>query len=297
MKRARILGCAVAALALLAAGCGDDDDSGGGEAATSLDVTAVDFAFQNLPEEIDAGAVELTLTNDGEADHEIAWVQIGDTDVEQFFEDFGPVIEEGAPWPDYVTSAIGANEAAPGEAGTFTYTLPGGTYAVFCALNGTPEDPEAEGAPHFTQGMQQIVTVTGDDAGDLPGGDGTITASDYTFDVDVSAGDTVLNFTNDGPNDHFAGFDVFPEGTTVEEAEETFATLLETEDGAEPPEGTVFPEEVGFSGLASEGLGVQFEVPGGLEPGTYIFYCFISDRAGGPPHAIANQMFKAFIVE
>ena len=295
MRRARVLGCALATLVLVIGGCGDDD--GGGEAATSLDVTAVDFAFQNLPEEVESGAVELTLTNDGEADHEIAWVEIGDTDINTFFEDFGPVITEGAPWPDYVGTAIGANEAAPGAAGTFTYTLPGGTYAVFCALTGTPEDPEGEGEPHFAQGMQQLVTVTGDEAGDLPDGDGTITAEDYTFDVDLSAGDTVINFSNNGPNDHFAGFDVFPEGTTVEEAEETFGTLVQLEEGAEPPEGTVFPEEIGFSGIASEGRSIQFQVPGGLEPGTYIFYCFISDRAGGPPHAIGAQMIKAFVIE
>ena len=35
--------------------------------------------------------------------------------------------------------------------------------------------------------------------------------------IDLSGGDTVINFTNDGPDQlHFAGFDVFPEGTTVE---------------------------------------------------------------------------------
>jgi plastocyanin len=294
MGRGRIVCVAAAALALVAGGCGDDsDDGGGGEA---LDVTAVDFAFQNLPEEIDGGAVTVNFTNEGETDHEIAFVEIGDTPIDQFFEDFEPVITEGAPFPDYIGTVVGANEAAPGESGTFTYTLSDGTYAVFCALTGTPDDPEAEDAPpHFVQGMQQSVTVSDGD-GDLPDADGTITASDYTFDVDLSAGDATINFSNDGPNDHFAGFDVYPEGTTVEEAEESFATLLSLEEGDEPPEGTLVGEETGFSGIASEGAAIQFEVTA-LEPGTYLFYCFVSDRAGGPPHAIGAQMYKAFVIE
>jgi plastocyanin len=300
MRRGIVLGAA-AVLLLAAGGCGDDDDDAGGDGggATTLDVTAVDFAFEGLPEEITGGAVTVNLTNDGEADHEIAFVEIGDTDIDQFFEDFGPVINEGAAFPDYVEALVGANEAAAGESGTFTYTLPDGTYAVFCALTGTAEDPTddaGEGTPHFVQGMQQVVTVTAGD-GDLPDADGSITASDYTFDVDLSAGDTTINFVNDGPNDHFAGFDVFPDGTTVEEAEEAFGTFIALEDGQAPPDDLPEPEEFGFSGIASEGQSIQFQVPGGLEPGTYIFYCFMSDRAGGPPHAIGNQMFKAFVVE
>jgi hypothetical protein len=294
MGRGRIVCVTAAALALVAGGCGDDSDGGGG---TTLDVTAVDFAFQDLPEEIDGGVVTVNLTNDGEVDHEIVFVDIGDTPIDEFFVDFEPVITEGAPFPDYVGNLVGANEAAAGDSATFVYTLPGGTYAVFCALTGTPEDPEAEdGPPHFVQGMQQTVTVTDGD-GDLPDADGTITASDYTFDTDLSAGDTTINFSNNGPNDHFAGFDLYPEGTTAEQAEEAFGVLLSLEEGAEPPPDTIFGEEVGFSGIASEGESIQFEVPDGLEAGTYLFYCFISDRAGGPPHAIGEQMYTAVVVE
>jgi plastocyanin len=299
MGRGRIVCVAVAALALVAGGCGDDsDDGGGGEA---LDVTAVDYAFQDLPEEIDGGTVTVNLTNEGEAQHEIAFVQIGDTPIDQFFEDFPPVITEGAPYPDYVTYVVGANEAAPGGSGTFTYTLPAGTYAAFCALTGTPEDPEGEdGAPHFAQGMQQLVTVTGEeDPGDLPDADGTITASDYTYESDVSAGDTTINFVNDGPNqDHFAAVLQFPEGTSVEDAEAAFAAFLESEDGSVPDD-VVPPEDAdfAFSGIASNGLGVQFEVEGGFDAGTYVYACFMTDREGGPPHAVGAQMYKGFVVE
>ncbi len=135
MGRGRIVCVAAAALALVAGGCGDDsDDGGGGEA---LDVTAVDFAFQDLPEEIDGGTVTVNLTNDGEADHEITFVEIGDTPIDQFFEDFEPVITEGAPVPRLRRRQSSVpTRRPPGESDTFTYTLPGGTYAVFCCADG-----------------------------------------------------------------------------------------------------------------------------------------------------------------
>lgn len=315
MQRRNILrvGAIAAALALLSTGCGDDDDDGdaspgvteapagegaGGEA---LAVSLVDFGFEGLPEEIEAGAVELALTNDGEVEHEIAFAEIGDTDIDQFVTDFAPVVEGGGPVPEYLEGFVGANFVEPGGSTTVTYTLEEGTYAAFCTLTGDPENPEAEdeGEGHWNRGMAQVVTVTGGDDAELPEGDGTITAVDYGFEVDVSGGDEVINFTNEGPaQPHFAGFDVYPEGTTAEEAEAAFATLMTLEEDQAPPEGTPEGEEVAFSGVATAGRGIQFEVPGGFEAGrTYVFYCFLSDLSGGPPHAVANEMFKAVTVE
>jgi len=298
MRRATLVLAAALLPALLLASCGDDDDGDEAEAET-VDVIATEYAFAGLPDEMGAGLLTISMDNQGAVDHEIAFVNIGEaSNADTFFDDFAPVITEGGAWPDYVTTAIGANETGPGASGTFSYTLDEGTYMVFCALTGTPEDPDSEEAPpHFAQGMQQVVTVTaGDDDPELPDADGAIIARDYTFDVDLSAGDSVINFTNEGPNDHFAGFDRFPDGTTVEEAEATFATLVSLDEGEEPPEGTLESEEIGFSGIASEGKSIQF-ASSPLEAGTYVFYCFISDRAGGPPHAVGNEMYKAVVIE
>lgn len=322
MARKRAAIAVLGSLALLVTACGDDDDTSGDDATTTtavddgettttaggdgggeaLTITTVDYAFEGLPAELPGGVLEFTLANEGEAQHEIAFVELGpDTELEQFFTDFGPVIEEGAPFPEYAESIVAANEAAPGESASFAYTLPEGRYVAFCALTGTPEDPEGEdGAPHFTMGMQQEVNV-GPAEGEaaLPEADGTITASDYTFAAEIPAGATVINFVNDGPDQvHFAGIDgPFPEGTTPEDAEAAFATLIQLEDDEAPPEGTPTAEEFAFSGVASAGNAIQFPAPSAFAPGTYIAYCFIQDRAGGPPHAIAYQMYKAFTVE
>jgi plastocyanin len=306
LLRWRVVPALVIVTALLS-GCGDDDDDddtssadaseetaseeddgdSGGEA---IEVTAVDYAFEDLPSEIAGGNVTVHLTNEGETAHEIAFINIGEeSNAASFFDDFGPVIQGGAPWPDYVSNVAGANEAEAGSDFTATYQLDPGTYMVFCALTGTPEDPESEESPpHFAQGMEQLVTVTEGEIADLPDADGTITARDYEFDVDVAAGDQVITFTNEGPNDHFAGISRFPDGTTVEDAEAAMEAMLSSEEG--PPPGTPEPEDVGFSGITSAGKSLQFELAEPLEAGVYSFVCFISDRAGGPPHAIGHQM-------
>lgn len=308
-----------AALALVLGACGDDDDGDDASTATTaapgddettttseaaagdgVEVQALDYAFSGLPEEIEAGAFEFAFSNVGEVDHEIAFVSLGtDTTPEQFFTEFAPVIEEGAAFPDYAES-IAVMESPPGVSSDLVFTLPEGRYLAFCALTGDAENPDSEegAAPHFERGMQQEVTVTGGDAGELAAADGTITASDYTFEVDIPAGATRINFVNEGPDQvHFAGVDKFPEGTTVEQAEAAFATMTQLEEGAEPPADLPQSEEFFFSGIASQGLGIQSSAPGPFEPGTYIAYCFIQDRQGGPPHAIGYQMYKAFTVE
>jgi len=315
-RRLRV-GAVMAALLLFTAACGDDDDGDAGgdtggdapEEVEALAVSAVDYAFEGLPEEIPGGVVEIAFSNDGGAEHEIAFVEVGDVEPDQFFTDFAPYIEGGAPAPDYVTNFVGANEASPGDATDLAYTLSEGRYVAFCALTSVPgADPESEeaeeGPPHFTQGMQQIVEVTAAEGdAELPEADGTITAVDYDFEVDLEAGDTTINFTNDGPDQpHFAGFDRYEEGTTPEEAVEAFSVFFELEEGQAPPEGTLEGEEVAFSGVATPGNGIGFELPEGLEPGTYVFYCFLSDREGGPPHALppgsgGQEMVKAFTVE
>jgi len=302
---------ALALLTTMVVACGDDDDAtaptedGGGE-GQAIEITAVDYAFEDAPDEIAAGVVELSVDNQGKVDHEAAFVEIGDTSLEQFLEDFPPVLE-GGPFPEYAEHLAAPLEVPGGESAEVTFTLAEGTYALFCTLTGDADAPPPaegeegeEGAPHFTQGMAQTITVgPAGEVTDLPEADGSITAKDYTFEPDVEAGDTTINFVNDGPAQvHFAEVSVFPEGTDVATAEESFAALLASEEGAPPPEGAVLPEDFASSGIFSAGLGSQFTVPGGFESGrTYMLSCFIQDRAGGPPHAIGNQMYKAFTVE
>lgn len=305
---------ALALLTTMVAACGNDDDAttttteadGGSAEGQAIEITAVDYAFEGAPDELDAGVVALTFDNQGKVDHEAAFVSIGDTPLDQFLEDFPPVLE-GGPFPEYAEHVAVPVEIPGGESADVSFILAEGTYALFCSLTGDADAPPpaegeegVEGAPHYTEGMAQTVTVgPAGEVTELPDADGSITAKDYTFEPEVEAGDTTINFLNDGPDQvHFASVSVFPEGTDVATAEASFAGLLASEEGAPPPEGTIEPEDIGFSGVFSAGLGSQFSLPGGFESGrTYLLACFIQDRAGGPPHAVGNQMYKAFTVE
>jgi plastocyanin len=340
-RRTRLL-AVLAVLALVTAGCGGDGESGdtaqespagpaGSEAeaeseATSegaqsegetqeVSVVAADYVFTEAPDELTAGVVRLSLDNQGEVDHEVALLEIGDTSLEQFLTDFPPVLE-GGPFPDYAENVAVPIELPGGESGDVTFTIAEGEYALFCALDGdadalpsegvegAPEGGEGEGPPpgppHYERGMVQTLSVgPGDAELVLPEADGSITAVDYGFEVDVEAGDSAVNFVNAGPDQvHFASVSVFPEGTDATAAEEAFQTLLELPEDQPPPEDLALPEDIAFSGIFSTGLGGAMQVPDGFESGrTYVTVCFIQDRAGGPPHAIANQMYEVFTVE
>jgi uncharacterized cupredoxin-like copper-binding protein len=307
----------------------EDDESttttAAGDAAgdvQSVAVSAVDYEFEGAPEEITAGVVRLTFENNGEVDHEFALVEIGDAQLEEFITDF-PAVLEGGPFPEYVDNVAAPISLPPGESGEVVFTVNEGEYALVCTLDGSAEVEPSEstvtsaeeggaegeggeeegptGPPHFELGMVQTLTVTtGADDAPLPEADGTITARDYSFDVAVEAGDSTINYTNEGPLQvHFASISVFPEGTDAAAAEESFQTLLQLEEDQPPPPDAVFPEDVGFSGIFSAGLGATFQLfEGEFESGrTYAVACFIQDRAGGPPHAIGAQMYEVFTVE
>jgi plastocyanin len=306
---------AVAAL-LLGAACGNDDDSDGDTASApeatdpgsddggiqTVEVVADDYAYPIAPDEVEAGVIEVTFENQGEVPHEAQMISIGDTPVEQFVEDFGPVLE-GGPFPDYVEEVTGVGEVEPGETLTAQFTVTSGNYVWFCTFTGDAADPENEegGDPHFMRGMIRAVTVVdGVDEPTLPETDSTITARDYGFDVDVQAGDQTVAFYNEGPEQiHHAVLFAFSEGTTEEAGLAALTTFLASEDQEAPP-----PPELDFestdalndSAVYSEGQGGTFDVT--LASGrSYAVLCFLSDREGGPPHAIAHQMVETFTVE
>lgn len=82
MKLPRTSPAAVAALAILAAACGDDDAStaGGSDATRTVEIDMVDIAFE--PESVDVGAgetVRFVFTNRGEIAHDAF---IGDADAQ-----------------------------------------------------------------------------------------------------------------------------------------------------------------------------------------------------------------------
>jgi hypothetical protein len=172
------------ALAALLAGCGNDDPAVSGESATatdaaaggdSVEITAVDYAFEGIPDTVAAGT-ELTLTNASEGEvHEMVVMKIDDDETRPIEE----LLAEGTdgPPPDFLTFA-GVAVALPGEEG-FAPEGPvvldePGRYVMLCFIptgadpaayeeamsSDATEAPQVDGGPpHVAEGMAAEFTV------------------------------------------------------------------------------------------------------------------------------------------
>ena len=303
---------------------------------TELTVTLTDEEMELSETEIPGGVVEVTLDNQasGFASADLARVQPGTTP-EQFAPAFAPVLD-GGPIPAFVLgyASVGTDAGQdrtasvllePGEYIVWSMPEPPEEEPAEGEDEGAPEgdvEPEvpvaedpatAEGeAPAGGNGggeggdqattaedlMMATLTVTAAEGEtELPETDNAITATDNAFEVDV-AGPGSYTFRNEGPNEfHHAVLIDF--GTNpVDAVRSGFKALLES-DGQDVPEG-IDPEQIDFGSAGDSGV---FS-PGGagvfdafFEDGnTYAVACFISDRAGGPPHATAYDMFEVFQV-
>jgi ribosomal protein L12E/L44/L45/RPP1/RPP2 len=315
MKR---LAAVLAAFALLAVGCGDDDDTtsetvsdvtggDGEEAGPTVTVTVTEDSIE-VPPEITGGVVEITVENRTDEDEmEVIFASVTPGTSEDAFRTALLAAFQGESI-DEIIEAAGGVPVPPGEgSATETVILEAGEYFFVAEVtagdnsgNEGEGDAGAEGGEGGEGGPPTLLvaaaTVTEGPSGELPETDGTITAVDYSFEVDVQAGEA-FTFVNEGPIQfhHAVLFNFGSLDPAV--VEDNIAAFLETE---EPPEALAdgLPEEVyaGGSAVFSPGLGGTFRAT--LESGTtYAAVCFIGDRAGGPPHAFAYDMYEVFTVD
>ena len=288
---------AVAAVAAIAAigvaGCGDDDDeetAGGGAAeptVLALEATAQgDRKAIEMPETVQAGAVEIRLTNSDDLPREAQIIRVtGGQSPEEVVEAVSG--EEGAPIPDFVQDGGGVAPVEPGQTGTVTQVLQPGDYVVIDLFEEEGENAESNASLCATASF----TVEGEatDA-TLPETDATITAEDYSFSAEgLTAGANTVRFENTGEELHHAILFPINEGVEFSEVEEAFSS-------EEPPEG---PPPVDFENQAGTAVidgGVAQNVEFDLQAGRYAALCFIQDREGGPPH-VAKGMISELTVE
>lgn len=112
----------------------------------NVDVTAVNYAFEGLPESVPAGTTSFSLANDANEDHEIVVVRRNDGETRS--------VDELLALPEaeveQVVTFVNVAFASPGETGYFTADLEPGGYVAVCFL---PVGGGEEGPPHFTEGM------------------------------------------------------------------------------------------------------------------------------------------------
>ena len=118
-------------------------------------ITAVDYAFEDVPATVEAGTTSFTLTNasTGGEDHEMIVMRKADG-VDTSWEELLAMSEEES--ADKVVFKGAGFAADGGEPGTVLADLDAGEYLMICFL---PVGGAEDGAPHFTEGMQHEFTV------------------------------------------------------------------------------------------------------------------------------------------
>ncbi|HVW34200.1 MAG TPA: hypothetical protein VHL53_16815 [Acidimicrobiia bacterium] len=268
----------------------------------SVTVTARDYGF-DVPSEIEGGVVRLTLRNTGQHTHEAVIVEAGATPLDRLRADLTPIVESaGKATPGYLKFRGGVSLVRAGTSSSATVTLPPGQYVMVCTLtdadtldtaNQPDEAAPAPDAPtfHFNQGMAVPFTVRTANTAVMPPTDGAFVAHDWSYDLPaLKPGTRTYTFRNDGAQDHTLAVAEFGEGIDEAAARSVFGQFLAAQaTGKEPPDALPTPDDIAFAGPLSAGGAATFTVE--LKPNrTYVFACYLSDRTGGPVHAIAKNM-------
>ncbi|HUG75002.1 MAG TPA: hypothetical protein VMM81_04940 [Acidimicrobiia bacterium] len=117
----------------------------------TVEVRAVDFAFEGVPATIPAGRVGFRFTNDGHELHEMVVFRINE-DVDRSFEE---ILQQPQQQAEDQIAFVGAGFGPPGETDAEVMELEPGRYGMACFVPMGTTDPEqgADGPPHFTEGM------------------------------------------------------------------------------------------------------------------------------------------------
>lgn len=266
--------------------------------APSVTVTARDYGF-DVPPEIEGGVIRLTLQNSGKLKHEAVIVATGDTPLDRLKQDLTPIARgEGKPTPDYLRFQGGVSLVPGGTSEMAFLTLPAGDYVMVCTLTDADSLSDPAGPPpteaaqrlHYDLGMAVPFTVKKTNTATMPPTDGTILARDWAFEVpSLVPGFKVLTLRNDGQQDHSLAVAEFADGLDQAAATAAFEKLLAADADHPAPDDTPIPENVAFAGPLSPGAQVTFPVNLKVHR-TYVFACYMSDRAGGPLHATGKRM-------
>jgi hypothetical protein len=264
---------AMAAFGLVA--CGDSDD-GDGEQQLSVTLAGKGKAAKfTTPKAAEAGEAEITFANESDKPADMQLIRVdGDHSAGEVIQGLGKAIK-GAPFEDWFFAAGGASLVDPGQSATVTQVLEPGIYYAF--------NTEADGPPSPSSAGR--IEVTGDAVDEDLDADSVVTADDsdddYRFEVDgLEAGKHQILFENAGEQPHHLLISEIKGDATAEDVEKAFKA-----DKGPPP----LEEEGGAQTAVVEGGEGQL-VSIDLTPGRYAFFCFITDREGGKPHALKGMV-------
>ena len=253
-----------------------------GAAMQEFEITGTDFAFA-MPATIPAGLTSITLTNEGQEEHQaqVAGINEGST-----FEDLTAALQGNNEIEalGMLTLAGGPTGVVPGDSGTTGSNLPPGQYAILCFVR------SPDGVPHFAKGMVAPFEVTGTaSTEELPEGDAQMTLQDFAFVglTELEAGAHTISVENTGPQPHEATLVELADGVEI-------GDLIPMFTSTEPPTGP--PPFTSVGGLTAIMPNTSATIDVDVEPGNYAWLCFVPDPASGQPHVVLG-MIGALTVE
>jgi hypothetical protein len=257
----------IAAAALASCGGGDDDAQ---ELSFEIESKGKSVAIA-APEKAEAGLAEITLTNDSDAEADLQLIRVeGERTPEEVVAGLGKAIQ-GKSFPEWFFAAGGVGSLGPGESATVEQVLQPGDYYAF----------NTEGGPPDAKAVA-VTEVTGEESdAEIGEGKATVEAAEYVFNADtLPSGSVEVAFDNIGAQPHHLIASKIKGDATAEEVE------------------AAFKEEKGPPPLIEKGTQATAVLEGGeaqlvtldLDPGRYALFCFITDRNGGPPHALKGMV-------
>jgi hypothetical protein len=192
----------------------------------------------------------------------------------------------GAPIPPWLIPAGGVCQTGGGAVGRSVQRLEPGRYYIL-----DTDEPAGDKVKSYAEtGATAALEVTGEaGAAELPETDAKVTAKDYTFAVSgLKAGKNQIEFTNAGRQPHHLMAFPYRKGATLDEVKQVFT---EEGEGSGPPP----LDFAGATRSATLESGDEQIVELDLERGKYALVCFLSDREGGPPHAVKGMIVEAAV--
>ena len=127
------------------------------------EVTAEDYSFDGLPDELDAGTTAILFTNEGEEAHELALMRKAEGVTQSWDEILALPQEEGEKLVEQVGGTFAPRNGTKGLA---VVELTPGEYVAACfvptgtTMSADGQVTEGTGVPHFMGGMVDEFTVT-----------------------------------------------------------------------------------------------------------------------------------------
>ena len=236
------------------------------------------------PDPVKAGLVRLEYQNSTEDQADAQLLRIDDG---HSLADALEVLN-GDTTPDWLHAAGGAGQIFPGATGVAEIVLEEGTYYLVDV-----GEPEGDQVPsHAESGATAAIEVAeGDDDAELPEVDASIEMAEYNFLPEgLKAGANRLLLSNTGKEIHHTLMVPIDGEATIEDVHDFIAS--EGNPSGPPP--IEFSKVTGTSALDG---GQEQITELTLEAGRYAFLCFVTDRAGGPPHVLKGMLREVTIEE